>query len=106
MCEVVVASLPSTPAPELVDDAGRLHLFFTAITPTSIGGLPTTASSPPMASMVSHLYYAGTILSSDLSWWKPDACEIFLTKVLLVKGLETGSSSGWFVRGIPGARDL
>uniref|UniRef100_A0A453CPS0 Uncharacterized protein n=4 Tax=Aegilops tauschii subsp. strangulata TaxID=200361 RepID=A0A453CPS0_AEGTS len=29
MCEVVVASLPSTPPPELVDDAGRLHLFLT-----------------------------------------------------------------------------
>ena len=29
-----------------------------------------------------------------------------LMQVLLVKGLETGSSSGWFVRDIPGARDL
>ncbi|XBJ26400.1 hypothetical protein VPH35_003827 [Triticum aestivum] len=29
MSEVVVASLPSTPPPELVDDAVRLHLFFT-----------------------------------------------------------------------------
>ena len=29
-----------------------------------------------------------------------------LMEVLLVKGLETGSSSGWFVRGILGARDL
>ena len=27
-------------------------------------------------------------------------------QVLLVKGLETGSSSGLFVQGIPGARDL
>ena len=29
-----------------------------------------------------------------------------LMQVLLVKGLETGSSSGLFVQGIPGARDL
>ena len=39
----------------------------------------------------------------------PYCCFPFPTKlmqVLLVKGLESGSSSGWFVRGIPGARDL
>uniref|UniRef100_A0A8R7U6R2 Uncharacterized protein n=1 Tax=Triticum urartu TaxID=4572 RepID=A0A8R7U6R2_TRIUA len=28
-CDVVVASLPLRPPPELVDDGGRVHLFFT-----------------------------------------------------------------------------
>ncbi|XP_044322214.1 uncharacterized protein [Triticum aestivum] len=54
---------------------------------------------PANGDAVPPLHYARTTRSLDLSWWKLD-------EVLLGKGLETGSSSGWFVGGFSSAHDL
>ena len=97
MCEVIVASLPSTPPPELVDDVGRLHLFFTVHHADEHRPPPWLPPRQRRAwcpiSIVLVQYFPQIRLGGNPM------------QVLLVNGLETGSSSGWFVRGILGAHD-